>query len=325
MTVALDATPLSVPTGGIRRYVAELHRALTQRFPSDHWLLLSDQLTPPGDWWHRRWWLNGLRAKLLEAHADLFHGTDFAVPYRRACPAVMTIHDLSPWRYPHGSARVRQRVPWLLRTGRATRVITPSEAIRREVIARFHLKPDHVHAIPLAAAGVFTRQNTNKPARAYLLTVGALEPRKGLLQAIDAWRPFKATHDLVIVGRDQGVRGPQEDGLRYTGAISDQELAHLYTHAAAFLFPSEYEGFGLPVLEAMHCGAPVVISADPALLETAGTAAQVASTGDEWIEAIARAIEHPDPEPGFQRARQFSWQRTAELHHEVYQLALRSH
>lgn len=326
MTVALDATPLTAPTGGIRRYVAELERALRERYPGDRFPLVSDQLTPPGSWWHRRWWLNGLPAELRARGADVFHGTDFAVPYRGGCPAVMTIHDLSPWRFPHPSNRVRQRTPWLLRAGRARQVITPSEAVRKEVMERFRVPAERVRAIPLAAAECFEPVAIRAGGRPYLLTVGAREPRKGLHVALAAWRACRQELDLVVVGRDQGVAATPEEGVRYTGVIGDQELAVLYSGAAAFLFPSEYEGFGLPVLEAMQCGAPVVISRDPALRETAGGAAQTAGEVEEWVAAIGRAAAQREHyrAAGFARARQFTWRRTAELHHEVYENALRS-
>src|ERR1700693_1099928 len=156
MKIALDATPLTIATGGVRRYTEELSRALAENFQEDEFWLLSDQLFSapaprpanlhtgrgPRNAVERRRWLCGLHAELSRLGIDVFHGTDFAGPYVPARPAVMTIHDLSPWMDPawHSeSRRVRRRTPRLLRWGLATMVITPSEAIKRQGIGRFHL------------------------------------------------------------------------------------------------------------------------------------------------------------------------------------------
>src|SRR5579884_1652805 len=154
MRIGLDATPLTVATGGIRRYTVELTRALADAFPEDDIWLFSDQqfdnpaaefsnvhcAPGPATWLERRWWLYGLPSQLPRRGVEVFHGTDFAVPYVRRRPAIMTVHDLSPWLEPewHAAAeRIRRRTPLLLRLGLAAIVITPSEAVRREVIERF--------------------------------------------------------------------------------------------------------------------------------------------------------------------------------------------
>src|ERR1700691_2113472 len=192
--IALDATPLTVPSGGVRRYTEELTRALCAGFPADQFWLLSDQKTPlpfaranlnmshgPRNMLERRWWSWGLQGEISRLGINVFHGTDFSVPYLPLRPSVMTLHDLSPWLDPgwHSEAdRLRKRTPMLLRLGLATMVITPSEAIRRAAIDRFHLQHDRVIAVPHAAAACFRPMQGPGQTPPYLLYVGTLEPRK---------------------------------------------------------------------------------------------------------------------------------------------------
>ncbi len=195
MKIALDATPLTVPSGGVRRYTEELTRALCDAFPDDQFWLLSDQrfelpLTRanlktgqgPRNMLERRWWSWGLQGEISRLGINVFHGTDFAVPYLPLRPSVMMLHDLSPWLDPawHSeSDRIRNRTPMLLRLGLATMVITPSEAIRRAAIERFHLQRDRVVAVPHAASACFRpAPATGHNPPPYLLYVGTLGPRK---------------------------------------------------------------------------------------------------------------------------------------------------
>ncbi len=349
--VALDATPLTVLTGGVRRYTAELARALAQNFPADDFWLLSDQrFENPGPEFpnlrcgrgprnaaERRWWLWGLQGELSRLAVDVFHGTDFAVPYLPARPSVMTLHDLSPWLDPswHSAAdRIRKRTPLLLRLGLVTMIVTPSETVRRQAIERFRLRPERVTAIPLAVPAFFRPAPANGRARNYFLYVGTLEPRKNLLRLIDSWREVRAHYavDLKLVGRrrEDFHALPAEPGLELTGPVPDEELPALYSGAIACAYPSHYEGFGLPVLEAMQCGAAVIASRDGAIGETAGDAALLVDANDAraWTEALASAASDPPwlaelRRKGLQRASQFSWERTASLTREVYREAAR--
>jgi glycosyltransferase involved in cell wall biosynthesis len=315
MKIALDATPLTVPTGGIRRYTEQLQRALAAEFPEDRFELLSPQ---PG-----RWWSTGLPRALTRDEYDLFHGTDFAVPYLPSVPAVMTLHDLSPWRpewRDETSARVRRRTPWLLRLGLAKLVITPTEAIRRESIECFRLKPERVRVVPHGVAARFRPAQGDSPPP-YLLLVGTQGQRKNTDVAIAAARA--AGIELWIAGRGDW---PVEPGVRNLGAVPDADLPALYSRAVAFLFPSHYEGFGLPLLEAMACGTPVIASQDAALVEVSGGAALHCGADDvqEWVEAIgaARTGRERMARAGQSRAAEFTWSRTARLTREVYEEAL---
>ena len=337
MKVALDATPLTVPKGGIARYTTELAGALARCYPGDEILLLSDQPAPPPGWLSRRWWLWGLPQELKRLAVHLFHGTDFAVPYRRVCPAILTLHDLSPWLDPawhHDARRVRRRTPWLLRTGRATMVITMTQAVRRQVLGRFGLPEDRVVAVPLAAATLFQPSPPAPRPKPYLITVSTLEPRKNLPRLFDAWRELRRRHDvdLLIIGRRRedfpGL--PQDPGLEWLGALEDSALPPLLSGALAFVYPSLYEGFGLPLLEAMQCGAPVIASTDPALAEVSGGAALHCDPRETkpWLSAFQAVLDNPSLRQQLSqrsrgRAREFSWDRTARLTHAVYEEAIR--
>jgi glycosyltransferase involved in cell wall biosynthesis len=329
LKVALDSSPLGVPTGGITRYAAQLLLALKSEFPDDCFEALESDSS---SFITRRWWSAGLPLRLLREGFDLFHGTDFAVPYVPVCPSVMTLHDLSPWKnepWRAPSARVHQRTPYLLQLGLASMVITPTEAIRREAISYFRIHPDRVVAVPLAAADHLQPVEAPPPSVPYFVCLGVLEPRKNLPILVDAWRELRKTHpvDLVLAGRrrfDAPAIG-DEPGLIVKGQVPEQELAALLSGATALVFPSSYEGFGLPVLEAMQCGCPVIASNDPALREVSGGAALHT---DSFLEAMAGVLESPAMrselrEAGLRRAAEFSWSRTAQLTYEVYEEARR--
>ena len=346
MRIALDATPLTLQSGGLRRYVAELASALAEEFTDDEIWLLSDQKfeTPrsiparvrtgqgPRNFLERRWWLWGVRQEMSRLGIDVFHGTDFAVPYLASRPSVMTLHDLSPWMnsaWHSDASRVRMRTPVLLRLGLATMVITPSEAIRKQAIDRFRLTPDRVVAIPHAAASFFRPVAGSRNGTPYFLYVGTLEPRKNLDLLLDVWREVRREFpiDLVLAGRrrsDWKELAP-EPGLRFTGFTRDEDLPGLLSGAMAFVYPSSYEGFGLPVLEAMQCGAAVIASRDAAISEVAGDAAILVDSSDRqsWAETLRGLASDPSllaplREKALARSAEFSWARTARRTREVY-------
>ena len=351
MRIALDATPLTQTPGGVSRYTAELSTALARCFPDDEIWLLSDQpfekprcLAPnlkagpgPANVLERRWWLWGLQSQLGRYRIDVFHGADFAVPYVPVRPSVLSLHDLSPWLEPkwHRAAkRVRSRTPKLLRTGLATLVLTPSEAIRREAISRFRLDPGRVAAVPHAASPLFRPGRPRRLASPYFLYVGALEPRKNLPLLIDAWRQVRERRqvDLVLIGRrrEDCPEIPALPGLHLAGSVPDEELPAWYSGCLASVYPSLYEGFGLPLLEAMQCGAAVVTSKDSAIMETCGGAAIHIDAHDVsgWSQALADLIENPERVQdlrarSLRRAREFSWEKTAQQTREVYLEAVR--
>jgi len=352
--IALDATPLTISSGGLPRYTTELALALAREFPEDTYYMLSDQPfamperapenlvrgRQPQSAAERRWWLWGIQHALRDSGAQLFHGTNFEVPYIGSTPAVLTIHDLSPWRDPAWQTsspntdadRVRTRTPWLVRLKRARMIITVSEAIRREVMAHFGVPADRVAAVPLAASVLFRRvAPTSRAQKPFFLLVSTLEPRKNIGALIEAWRASRAETraDLVVAGRNRAdcEEIPAEDGLHLLGEVPDEELPQLYSDALAFVYPTHYEGFGLPVLEAMQCGCPVITSHDPAVTEVAGGAAIHASTPAEIAEAMKAIAANPRLRNvlsgcGVERAAAFSWRRTARETRAVYHSVL---
>ena len=346
MRVAIEAASLSLSSGGLARYTAELSLALARSFPDDEFFLCSDQpfRMPPGspsnlqrgggprNSMERRWWLWGMAREMNRLGADLVHGPDFAVPYIPRRPSVLTLHDLSPWMkagWRPAAKRVRRRTPVLLDLGIATMVITPGEAVRKQAIERFRLRPERIVAVPEAAASWF-RPVAAGPATPYFLFVGTLEPRKNLAALVEAWREVRRHHpvELVLAGRRRAdfPALAEEPGLRIVGEVPDEKLPQLYSGALAFVYPSLYEGFGLPVLEAMQCGACVIAS--HAVAEAAGDAAVYADTPNELARAMREAVVRPEwrAELGarsLDRAREFSWERTARMTHEVYEEARR--
>jgi glycosyltransferase involved in cell wall biosynthesis len=264
--------------------------------------------------------------------ADLVHGPDFAVPYIPRRPSVLTLHDLSPWMkagWRPPSTRVRRRTPILMELGIATMIVTPGEAVRKRAIERFRLRPERIVAVPEAAASWF-RPVPAAPATPYFLFVGTLEPRKNLPALVEAWREVRRHHpvELVLAGRRRSdfAALAEEPGLRIVGEIPDEALPALYSGALAFVYPSLYEGFGLPVLEAMQCGAAVIASR--AVAEAAGDAAVYADTPEELARAMREVVARPEwraelAARSLDRAREFSWERTALMTHEVYEEARR--
>ncbi len=300
----------------------------------------------------RRWWTFGLPSYIRRTSLALFHGTNFEVPLRGNCPTVVTIHDLS-WLL-HSSThearavlRGRLRLPRMVR--RATLVITDSEPVRREVCERFDLDADTVVAIPLAPQRGFSPLPPDVTADVrkrlgvedeFLLFAGTIEPRKNLVTLMKAFEEVLRTTELrpqlVVAGRvgwkssdllTQLERSPLKERVKLIGYVSDADLCALYSSCRAFIYPSIYEGFGLPPLEAMACGAPVIASAVPSV--TPAVARVVAPTD---IKAIARSIIDLISDPrereslsfrGMKHAATFSWERTAKLTREVYDEALK--
>jgi len=244
-----------------------------------------------------------------------------AIPPRCPCPAVLTVQDLSferdrsmlrPWE----RLVFKRVVPWSAR--RAARVLAISERTKRDVVELYGVSPERVVVTPLGVDDAFSPGTA--AADSYVLLVGAIEPRKNPLAAAAAAR--EVGRPLVVAGpiRDRALaRKLESAGADLRGYVSRDELAELYRGAACLVFPSRYEGFGLPVVEAMASGTPVVAAPDAALREVAGDAA-VFAPADELASGIRRAIEERDRlvAAGLERARRFTWDETARRTLAVY-------
>src|SRR5437867_1718836 len=206
MRVAVDATPLTLSSGGLARYTSELVLALASQFPDDEYDLVGQAGGLPATIMDRRWWLWGVQREMNRLQSEVFHGPNFEVPYLPTRPSVMSLHDLSPWMDPawqHAADRVRCRTPLLIRLGIATMILTDSEAVRKQAIEHFRIHPNRIVAIPLAASARFRPVSAAPCERPYFLYVGALEPRKNIPFLVEAWRSVRDRYgvELVLAGR----------------------------------------------------------------------------------------------------------------------------
>jgi len=299
----------------------------------------------------RHWWSAGLPRYIRRRKVELFHGTNYDVPLWRQCATVLTIHDLSHLLHPEtherrSVKRARRRLPVMARAADA--IITPTESVRREVCEHLKSSPERVFAIPEAARACFRPLAFAETADVrrrlgvgndFLFAVGTLEPRKNLSVLVSAFEEVTRARSedntqLVIAGGRGWLSGPlfaaiekspARDRILLTDYLHDEDLRALYASCRAFIYPSIYEGFGLPPLEAMACGAPVIASRIPALAETTGDAARLFEPGnvDELTQNIFELLEDENARRelsigGQQRAAQFSWERTARQTLQVY-------
>jgi glycosyltransferase involved in cell wall biosynthesis len=248
-----------------------------------------------------------------------------ALPLRCSCPAVVTIHDLS---FEHDADSMGTLDRWIFkravpRAARAARrVIAVSERTKRDLIGLYGIPAERIAVIPHGVDPAFGPGEDG--VHDYLLYVGAIQARKDPLAAAEAAAGVGLP--LVVAGpeREPGLaRELEKRGADLRGYVEKDQLARLYRGAACLVLPSRYEGFGLPVLEAMACGTPVVAYPDPALREVAGDVAVYAEPG-ALAEAIRRALADRDrlAAAGLERARLFSWDETARRTLAVYREAL---
>jgi glycosyltransferase involved in cell wall biosynthesis len=267
------------------------------------------------------WTLPRLLRRVRPALAHFQHALPLACP----CPAVVTIHDLSFERDPDVMGRrdravFRTVVPRSVQ--RAVRVLAVSERTRRDLFDLYDTPAAKVVVTPNGVDPVFSPGG--RPD-GYLLFVGAIQRRKNPLAAASAAEELGLP--LVVAGPEKEpalARELERHGAELRGYVGTKELAELYRAAACLVLPSRYEGFGLPVLEAMACGTPVVAADEPALREVGGDAALYAGEGD-FAAAIRRALGEHDARSraGIERARLFSWEATARRVVEVYRDVIR--
>jgi glycosyltransferase involved in cell wall biosynthesis len=243
---------------------------------------------------------------------DVLHCTTFRGPYRARAPVVLTVHDLAVLRHPDAFPRWHRMTARAALEGvrSAAAVVALSEFTKRETVELLRVPPERVRVVPNGVEPVFV-PGGDAAAGEYVLAVGTLEPRKNLARVVEAAR--RTGVELRVVGA-RGWGRVEVPG--WVGRVPDDELARLYRGALCVVYASLYEGFGLPVVEAMASGAPVVTSAGGATEEVAGGAAVLvdATDVDAMAAGIAEAIERrKELVPlGLARAAEFTWTRAAD-------------
>ncbi|HKP19068.1 MAG TPA: glycosyltransferase family 1 protein [Gaiellaceae bacterium] len=317
MRVGLDVSPLSQTQAGTARYIRGLlaHNEYEQlAFAGQNRLrtIARDAL----------WYPLMLPRAARKRNLDVLHCPTFRGPFRSGTPVVVTVLDLAVLRHPGTFNQWTRRysrlaVPRVVQTARL--VIAISEFTRSELVELLRVPAEKIRVIPVAIGASFTAEGSRAEGD-YVLAVGTLEPRKNLAVAQQAAQRLAVP--LKVVGA-RGWGGVAVNG--WLGRVSDDELAALYRGARCLVYPSLYEGFGIPILEAMACGTPVVTSAGGATEEVAGGAAVLVDPRDPAAVAagIEQAVSRRDElvPRGLERARGFTWERVAAETWRVYEEA----
>ena len=365
MRIGIDGLPLTQSLAGVGHYTLELATALQagvngdevsvvsprpflnsiESIAANRLRLTTEKINPITG----RWWSIGLPRYLRRSMVDIFHGTNFEIPFQSVCPTVLTIHDLSLLLYPetHDRRRVwraRRRLPLMAR--KATMIITVSEAVRREVHEVLKIPMEKIQTVHSAARELFRPMEPDDCERIrtrlnitddFILYAGTIEPRKNLPVLVRAFAEISRSKpglQLVFAGQKGWLmdefysvlrQSPASKEVVFTGYLHDEELCALYSSCKLFVYPSRYEGFGFPPLEAMACGAPVIAGNIPSIQEVTGSAATLVSP-QSWRELADSMLELlEDAElrrqmivAGLARAKCFSWSATAEQTRAVY-------
>ncbi len=353
LQVAFDVTPVISGSTGIARYVTQLGAALERQRTDLHRFAVGRGAFPlPPETRHLgvparlvdRCWrtVSWPRVEQLFGDADLVHATGLLTPATRR-PLVVTVHDVAAVRRPdlHPARHVRQQQAQLDALDRASAIVTDSRATADDLVY-LGIPPDRLVVAPLGVAPLPAppqqQSGDEPPTQRYLLVVGETSPRKGYSVLLRSMARLDHDVGLVIAGPPAGDEQRLKSlaaalgiSTRVTrlGAVSDASLAGLYEGAMALCFPSIAEGFGLPVLEAMAAGLPVLASDIPSTRELAANAALYVAGGDEraWADAIGSLASDARlrarlADAGRRRAAEFTWERTATTTLGAYRLAL---
>ncbi len=269
---------------------------------------------------------------------DVFLSSDWAQPPAKHAKLITIVHDLVSWRYPETQPKAitsthYNRMKWIKKEVDA--IIADSQSTKKDLVGIIKINPDKIHVIyPGLDRNHFKIQPSREISRVkrkyglsrYILTVGTREPRKNFSRIVKAFKKLNLGNDfqLAIVGKyGWGGQTPstkhQTSNVKLLGYVPDDDLAPLYSGAECFVYPSLYEGFGLPVLEAMACGCPVITSDVSSLPEVAGKGALFVNPRN--VDEIACALDkiitdkkltNEIVEEGRKQAKKFSWQKTAE-------------
>lgn len=369
MQIAYDAAPLLQSPTGIGHYTLTLLEQIlalrpeiqvvlwalsmagdTERIPSDQRLQLKHMRIPARIvvlMWER---IGRPKAEKLFGQADVVHGTNFWVPPLQSRKGVVTIHDLTFRLYPEMCTPPVQRYEWIVPKvlRRCRLVITPSETVRSQVAQELRFPLDDIVVTPEGVRGSFIGAKRDAAVAQrlgvegeYVLFAGTQEPRKNLDRLIQAFASVRSDLKLLIAGPSGwgSINLPAltrklhlNDRVIFSGYLADGELASLMAGCRAFVFPTIYEGFGLPPLEAMAAGVPVVSSTGGSLPEILGDAPFYCDPFD--VASIAGATEEATKEGearnsavrrGIEQASKYSWEETARLTLHAYDRVASSH
>lgn len=368
MKIGIDCRLHYYNRTGIGRYIHNLVREFPQCLPTDMELVLLQSrrergrisqdpslrcrriVTPAHHSWEN--WL--LALEVAPKRVDVLHSPDHVAPRRYGWQSVVTVLDLAFLAHPEAySAASLLYYTQVFRTlAHAAQVITISDFTREEVLNRLSITPERVTTIRLAADPSFhprsdsecgeTRRRLDVPD-SYFLVVGTIEARKNLERLLGAYAllPRKDRPRIVFAGgsgfhSDRVLEAVQEhrleDHVRFLGHVSDEDLPALYSGARCLLFPSRYEGFGLPILEAMASGCPVITSDCGSMAEIAGDDAILVdpNAADSMADGMRRVLYDDSLRDeliakGQKRARRFSWRTAAEQTLGIYREAAESH
>jgi alpha-1,3-rhamnosyl/mannosyltransferase len=340
LTIALDAEHTRQSRAGIARYASSLSDAL-RRIPDLTIIELGGGETVPRGTLRKKlltarhdliWYPWLARRAALRIDADIYHSPLLRGPLRRGRPPfVMTVHDLVPVRWPETMPRWHRSYTALLirqMLAAADRIIAPSQDTANDLNSLLRVPGEKIRVVPNGVDAMFFEPASGETPESapYVLFVGTPEPRKNLTRLVSAMTVLRERglrQNLVVVGTGGWGDGvPTGSGIHAAGRVTDEELRSLYANATCLALPSLHEGFGLPALEAMAIGTPVVAGSSGALPEVTGGAAILVDPLS--VTAIADGIERAVSERerlapmGLARAKEFTWDKAAALTAKVY-------
>jgi alpha-1,3-rhamnosyl/mannosyltransferase len=366
LRVGIDGRAFESPAPGVRRYLQGLVPALLALDDAPQLVALGgrpeavpagvahigEPAHPPSN---AGWTIVGLPRAAARARVDLIHAPAYTAPWWAGVPVVVTVHDVSYERHPEWYPYRRD---WLRRafyrrsaTG-ATHILTVSAFSAREITEAYGIAGSRITVAPLAASRMFAPADPARPgdlpggvSPPYVLHVGDLHERRNLAMVVEAVLEARrhfgevAGVSLVLAGTDRGVgdalseiaaRAGSPEAVVRLDRVEEEALRSLYQSASAFVYPSLYEGFGLPLVEAMACGLPVIGARAGSIPEVLGDAGILLDASDTraWTQAVVAVVNDEARRArmradGVARARMFTWTRTARATLDVYRLVAR--